>query len=636
MILSKEDTIRLKGYDLLFKRYETSNLDSAIYYARQGLEYFNRQTYPKGRIVMMIYLAGCYSIRGQLEEARQLNEEALLISTRTNDLRGIGAANNALGVLEAKRGDYPTAIRHFLYTLKIYRDTENRQGLASTYLKLGAVNEMIGQYDKALLYYHDALDLLESSGESSPNIPYLYNNIGTVHSRSGNFTPALSAFQKALQTSDHPRFSNIRILPLTNLGLIYEKQGDPTRALRYFRQALELCEKENLPENRARLLLNISPILSPSRPAEAERMLLEALNIARNMEEKVLEGEALDALIRFYTGSGDYKKAYNNQLQAEQLKDSLFSLQKEKEIAQLQAIHELASLEGKVASMEATSGKIVQDKNTLLFLGGIAFLCIAGLAGSLLYVHTRNKILKKEKERLRRSQTLKDQLFSTLGDEIHSSLTSTAEMIDLYRAPKIPEKEKNFIVETISDNITATIETLEDLISWGQSKMRGIAAQPSCFSVPDAIESVLNQLQPGASQKQITLLQLIPQGMMIEADMQHFRFIIRNLLSNAIKNTRSNGTIELNALADGSGQVVFSIKDNGVGLDAEKLKNIFVPGTSPRKKTKNESNLGLLLCKELIEESGGRLWVESQRGKGSVFYFTAKHYQPYYSRKTAD
>ena len=108
-----------------------------------------------------------------------------------------------------------------------------------------------------------------------------------------------------------------------------------------------------------------------------------------------------------------------------------------------------------------------------------------------------------------------------------------------------------------------------------------------------------------------------------------FSTIIRNLVSNAIKFTAKGGriTINSNLITNDKGQefIEISIKDNGVGISKKDQAGLFdVGGNTSTKGTENESGtgLGLVLCKEFVERLGGKIWIESEVGKGSAFSFT--------------
>jgi signal transduction histidine kinase len=109
-------------------------------------------------------------------------------------------------------------------------------------------------------------------------------------------------------------------------------------------------------------------------------------------------------------------------------------------------------------------------------------------------------------------------------------------------------------------------------------------------------------------------------------DMNMVNLVVRNLVLNGIKFTDNGGSIEVDARADGN-ELVVSVKDTGIGISDEIQKILFdkTAGYTTRG-TANEkgTGLGLILCKEFVEKNGGRIWLESELGKGSTFYFTVK------------
>jgi signal transduction histidine kinase len=110
---------------------------------------------------------------------------------------------------------------------------------------------------------------------------------------------------------------------------------------------------------------------------------------------------------------------------------------------------------------------------------------------------------------------------------------------------------------------------------------------------------------------------------------------LRNLISNAIKFTKSGGNLNIVVISD-KNQVVISISDNGIGINEEKLKTLFnIASNTTSLGTANEkgSGLGLVLCKEFVEKQGGKIWVESEVGKGSDFKFTLPLYESLKDKK---
>jgi signal transduction histidine kinase len=131
-------------------------------------------------------------------------------------------------------------------------------------------------------------------------------------------------------------------------------------------------------------------------------------------------------------------------------------------------------------------------------------------------------------------------------------------------------------------------------------------------------------LQPQAQNKKITIINENTHQALAHAHKHSVNTVVRNLISNAIKFTPAEGKISLRVHAE-SGSVTVSVADTGVGMSRDIMDKLFridtkhtTRGTADEKGT----GLGLILCKEFIEKNGGRIGVESEVGKGSVFHFT--------------
>ncbi len=107
----------------------------------------------------------------------------------------------------------------------------------------------------------------------------------------------------------------------------------------------------------------------------------------------------------------------------------------------------------------------------------------------------------------------------------------------------------------------------------------------------------------------------------------HFDFVLRNLLSNAIKFCNRNGSVEVHIEKSLMPYyVIFAVKDDGIGMSSKVKDSIFEAFNTSREGTAREkgTSIGLMLCKEFITENGGKIWVESEDGRGATFYFSLK------------
>lgn len=165
---------------------------------------------------------------------------------------------------------------------------------------------------------------------------------------------------------------------------------------------------------------------------------------------------------------------------------------------------------------------------------------------------------------------------------------------------------------------------LINLLEWSSSERGVMKFNPELFLIEAFINETIKVLNNNCIDKKITLAKSIEPGLEVYADKNMLGIIIRNLISNAIKYTHENGKIEI-LVNESNNEFMFSITDNGTGINQEDLKKLFkseIQHTTTGTANEKGTGLGLLLCKDFIVRHNGRIWAESEYGKGSTFYFT--------------
>lgn len=220
----------------------------------------------------------------------------------------------------------------------------------------------------------------------------------------------------------------------------------------------------------------------------------------------------------------------------------------------------------------------------------------------------------------------KDKLFSVLAHDLRSPLGSIMSLSSLLaeNIRDFDESELIEIVGTLNKSATLTFQLLNDLLAWSAIQMGRGEREKEIFDLGDVVTESIAVLRADADRKQIVIETEIDKLQQVFADRFAVQTVIRNLLSNAIKFTHTHGNISL-AAEPKTGFVILSIADNGIGIARDKQKKIFrvdkvssSPGTNGEKGT----GFGLLLCKDLVERNGGKIWFESEKDQGSKFYFS--------------
>lgn len=618
------DTGKLRAYEEIFTYYQYLDPDSAVAYGKQALSLFTTRKYKIGTAEMLADLAGIYTAQSMPEIAKQTAEASLAIYTEINHRSGIASANNILGIIEGRKSNYYEAAGHFFTALKIFEELKDTIGITDDYIKLGAANENINNHDKALEYYNKGLIYIAGKPVNDVTI-FLNNNIGASYLGKNDYTNALKYLQRALDESTDTIYSQIRILPLINIGEVYTQAGDTAKALAYLKEGLAIAERENLPEDKANLLMNIAKLMKNNRD-KALAVLNEAFQTAKAIGGKKLQTDILTNIIDIYKQKGDYKQAYLLLDEQKTLSDSIFSRDNSRNIANLEALYNLDKLSAKVQQLELAEQK--QRERDRITIMVTVFVTILLVVIFIFFWKTKllNRELNHREEKLKKASAVKNKLISIIAHDLIGTIGFMPVALKLCGDKTIPATEKEVIMDELELNATASYETLQNMLDWGKAQIQGITLNQSVIQVNEITDEVLVLINIAAAHKHITIHNLIASGITVYADPDHFRFIIRNLLSNAVKFSPEYGHVEIFADPDCIiDQITFSIKDNGPGIPASRISDVFESGSISNGAGGEKGNgIGLKLCKEFAMENGGNIWAASTPGSGTVFSFSLK------------
>jgi PAS domain S-box-containing protein len=221
----------------------------------------------------------------------------------------------------------------------------------------------------------------------------------------------------------------------------------------------------------------------------------------------------------------------------------------------------------------------------------------------------------------------KDKFLSIIAHDLRSPFQTFLGFISLLsdqvRNLTLEETEK--IILSLNNSANRLYKLLEDLLEWSRLQRGLVGYSPQRLNLRREIQSCLAPMLDAAQKKSIDVSLEIQDDLSVFADSAMFDSLLRNLVYNAVKFTPRNGQVSIAAIELADSGVEVSIKDTGIGMNKEMLSKIFDLNLLPsRPGTEGEAStgLGLLLCKDYVEKHGGRIWAESEEGKGSTFYFT--------------
>ena len=246
----------------------------------------------------------------------------------------------------------------------------------------------------------------------------------------------------------------------------------------------------------------------------------------------------------------------------------------------------------------------------------------------LIRIQTHIK-LKVQAEELSKQNAAKDKFFSIISHDLKNPLANIigfSELIKENHHEIEPAKLLSFI-DYIHNSAIFTLEILEDLLHWARIQQGSLKSEMHKINLSELLVNNISGHLPQALAKSILLKSNFEKNIYINGDEKMIAAVVRNLISNAIKFTPKGGLISVSTkqkIRNNKNIIETIIKDSGVGIDKEDQKKLFkIEHNYQSKGTNNESGtgLGLILCKEFLNQNNGNIRVESTPKVGSSFIF---------------
>jgi signal transduction histidine kinase len=293
---------------------------------------------------------------------------------------------------------------------------------------------------------------------------------------------------------------------------------------------------------------------------------------------------------------------------------------------------EYFSPESVPATYESRFSKYIDHMSAYVVVAAIAYFCIDYIRRSYDQeklittekseaIEEQNERIVKQNHELERLNAEKNKLMSIVAHDLRSPLGSIQNFLELLTQHQLDEHQKQDIENDLLNSTKNTLAMLGKLLDWSKSQLYGVSARLELVNLSKLLEPTLSLEKDIAARKGIVLDYLIDPDTIVFADSDMMQIVVRNITGNAIKFTENHGTILIRSQVV-AGECIIDIKDDGIGMSAEKSESIFSLNVESTFGTKNEKGvgLGLLLCMEFIRAQNGRIWFESKPGEGTRFH----------------
>jgi len=560
--------------------------------------------------------------------------KALALAQKLNYKLGIGEAHKALGIIYYRMGIYDASLDNSLKAIVIFKELKELTLLSKTYNNIGLVYFARIEYSKAKSYM---LQGLEFANKINNNIEKsrIFHNLALIEFEEADFNKALQYHYKSYEIAKSENHLMLMAYNYASIGKCYLKLKKLDSAEVKIKESIKIFKKLNNPNLTAMAFNQYADFfINTKNYAKALEFANRAHEIGESIGSRYVILEASDLIAKAYLGIKDFENALKYRNRFFELSDTMRNESNIKSIAYIEAKfvydNQLKELNFKKESEIQFSRLITK----IAILIAILMIIVSIILYSFYRLKSRTNIqlMHKTEEiselnlKLNQLNNTKDKFFSIIAHDLRSPFNAIYGFSEIL-SEQIREKNYENIDEyavIIQNSSQRTMDLLKNLLEWARLQTGKIEFIAVDFSINDLLTETIDLLNDAASQKSIQIVNTINQEIPVHADKSMIGSVLRNIISNAIKFSNPGGKITISTEKN-ENETLFLVTDNGIGISKEDQKRMFrIEENFSVKGTQNEkgTGLGLILCKEFVEIHGGKIWVESEEGVGTTFYFT--------------
>lgn len=628
-----QDTIYINLLNAIGKKLRFYQPDSLLMFSKEALDISNRTDYTQGKIQALLSIGNYYSDKGKQKESISNYREAYVLAKEIANVNFTLHTQNALAGEYEYKGEFALALNEYLEAMETAKSSGKIEMQSILNENIALLYAGQKDFDQALAYFKNVKKLNEEIDDeihkaiSLSNMASIYADTKNLEYAMFNINASISVFEKN-QIWDWLAYSyEIK-------GKTYLHQEKYEWALFWYNQSKAIHDKK-VNDERAEIDLFhglAEANLGMGKDSLSEKYALVGFNLAQRLNIKEGIKKHSKILYQIHKNNEAYVKALAYHELYQELSDTIAKNESKKSLVMLKTkINHEQQKDDIIAESEKALGKqknyIYASLALLLVLLGITVLVRRNESIQKRLnkeLNSKKNDLEKQEIELRDINQAKDKLFSIIGHDLRGPIGALQGLLQLFESGEIKQKEFLNFMPKLGADISHISFTLNNLLSWGQSQMNGTITKPSRISLENLVNENINLLSETAGGKSIEMINLLSDSTFAWSDVDQIDIVIRNLMSNAIKFTQQDGSIIINA-KEMSDFWEISVTDTGIGMDPETQAKIFEANANiTTYGTNNEkgTGLGLSLCKEMVENNKGIIWVESILEKGTSFYFT--------------
>jgi len=600
----QHDTVHIRLLNQLGRAYFTKDAVMAALYAHDAWRLSDSLQYTEGLIWATRNLALVENTRGNLDKQMDLTMKALQLAERSGQLHAAGILNNDIGNILIEQEHPDQALPYLKRSLHIKQRFREHAEIAKTLNNIGSTYIQLHKPDSALLYLQES-EKLKLALHDERGLGFTYENI----------------------------------------GLIYELKGQYAASLHYLEQSLHYYTITGNKPGMGKAYLNLGKVNTLlKRYATAAAQLGEAARINTSQQNAKNEMIYYQYLAKLDSSRQDYIAALRHYNRYTELKDQFFAVERSRIITNTREKYESEKRQREnqlLKKEQQTHLSTIRQQRVLVAVCSLLLLILFVITLLLYRLYRRQQVLSRQLNSRNREVSLqnriileqnttleslnqvKDKIFSVISHDLRSPLSILEGMLFLLRDRKIPPEQFRQYTDELWRDVKNTAYMMDNLLNWASSQMKGIRVKADDFEITEVFNREFELLLVLSRQKEVELTHQLVKPVLVYADPDMIRMVLRNLINNAIKFTPAGKGIHISGQVKGA-FLEICIRDEGIGIPEKDQHKIFSNIYYSTSGTQNEKGcgLGLPLSRDFVERNQGRIWFRSQPGQGTSFYFT--------------
>ncbi len=641
--LYSQATDRQVKVDLLIglgEAYQEYDYPKALALGYDALSIAKSIAYQEGVFYAYNTISTAYNGIGPIDSAYLYNRLGLDLALEMNEPFSLAIAKNNMGIYYLNQGNYPLSLQYFQEALEHDRNTGEYVDPTGVYANIGILHEEMGDTEKAIEYYLKSADAALAFDDKA-SIAYAYLDYGYVDAMQGKRESAMQHYENALALYRELNHASREAETLYYIGEIHLEEGKYEQALSYQEEALAIYERIQSVEDVPSMYSIIAGIYKEMGDTQqAISYYQEAISRAKKTGLTSLLPSLFKELSLTYVAADNYRQAYEYEGMFRTWQDSFVNSATKERIAKLETTYELQvqEAENKKLNEQQEQQRVILRQRTLIAIAASLITILVFFIAIIQYRANRQKaVLNRNLEQKVKERTVAlaaaNQKLLESNDELERFTFIASH--DLKEPLRNITSFINLIQKKLKDSTDPDLNEYMGFVVRNTRQLYGLVEDILTHSRVEAnrrktsekvdLNLLLLDIRMGLNrtlEEKNAVVQAAELPPVLGYRSELF-LLLKNLIENGLKyNESAQPTIKIDCKTKEE-QLQFSVADNGIGIDPSYHDRIFEMFTRLNNRSKYQGyGIGLATCRKIVQKYKGEMWVESQEGQGSTFFFT--------------